>query len=322
MGRIVERINALGTLRLYALKDWSTIVEADTTIRILGQELDQITRKWSEMRNALERYQTMQDFQQLVKRLRTGRPIQSRNSGDPSDEEQLRKVDEDERKLAPYIRNVDVPGRIRWFLSRVRTLVMSVVSLELGRFSAREEASRVIDIKYGILAEISRELESCLIEIGAELDRQGVEVVGGLHFRVNRSAVHVAEFRHLLKLLQIGNIQTWTSYEQFVERGLEPAFAYIRSVGTRIHSLRERLIAVLETIETSALVGQSSATRHNTGELRRIMTYVLIFIAFYLLLNQKALIDTVHKLLTDFGSLFEWSQIQRLLEALFARQRL
>src|SRR5262249_27224191 len=47
IGRIVERINTMGTLRLFALKDWSAIKDADPFIRMLGQELDQTTRKWS-----------------------------------------------------------------------------------------------------------------------------------------------------------------------------------------------------------------------------------------------------------------------------------
>ncbi|MDX2204553.1 MAG: hypothetical protein NW223_17510 [Hyphomicrobiaceae bacterium] len=282
LGRFVERINALGTLRLYALKDWSRIGEADATIRILGQELDEITRKWSDMRNLLERYPSMGHFQKLARRIGRYRRREWRRRYLTPWRAPRAEPPPDEMKLEAYLRTVDVPGRFRWLIIQAKTLLVGLGSLEIFRFVARENASRVIDIKYGVLSEISRELETSLIEIGAELDRQGIDVAGGLHFRVNRSGVHVQEFYNLLKLLQIGNIQTWTSYQQFVDRGLEPAFAYIRSVGTRIHALRERLIAVLETIETSALVGQSSATRHNTGELRRIMSYLLIFMGIYL----------------------------------------
>lgn len=325
LGRIVERINALGTLRLYALKDWAKIVEADATIRILGQELDEITRKWSDMRNLLERFQRMRDFQNLVCEIRRHKLRtwfsqlfrRRRATGDHS----VREDAPGFARLAPYLRNVDVPGPLRWFRARVWTAMVGLLSMEIFRFLAREEASRVIDIKYGVLSEISRELETSLIEIGAELDRQGNGVAGGLHFRVNRSGVHVDEFYNLLKLLQIGNIQTWTSYKQFVDRGLEPSFAYIRSVGTRIHALRERLIAVLETIETSALVGQSSATRHNTGELRRIMSFVLIFIALYLLLNKQELFEGARRLILDLANRVDWSVITGFLESVAARLR-
>ena len=43
IGRIAERINTMGTMRLFALKDWAAVRNADPYIRILGQELDQIT---------------------------------------------------------------------------------------------------------------------------------------------------------------------------------------------------------------------------------------------------------------------------------------
>jgi len=73
------------------------------------------------------------------------------------------------------------------------------------------------------------------------------------------------------------------SYEQFVRRGLKPAFDYIASVGKRLRAVRARLLTTTETIETSALVGQSAATRHNTAVLRRTTTLailiVLVFIA-------------------------------------------
>ncbi|MGQ4827762.1 hypothetical protein, partial [Enterococcus faecalis] len=92
-----------------------------------------------------------------------------------------------------------------------------------------------------------------------EIDRLSLEATGGLHFRISRSSIHVAEFYQLLELLQVGNMQTWTSYEQFVKRGLAPTFKSIEEVGRRIVALRTRLTSVLETIETSALVGQSSA---------------------------------------------------------------
>jgi hypothetical protein len=51
IGRIAERINTMGTMRLYALKDWTAIRNADPYIRILGQELDQITENWGSNRS-------------------------------------------------------------------------------------------------------------------------------------------------------------------------------------------------------------------------------------------------------------------------------
>ncbi len=55
IGRIAERINAMGTMRLYALKDWSAVRNADAYIRIFGQELDQITKGWGRDRRLINK---------------------------------------------------------------------------------------------------------------------------------------------------------------------------------------------------------------------------------------------------------------------------
>ena len=103
-----------------------------------------------------------------------------------------------------------------------------------------------------------------------------------MHFRLNRSAYYVSEFRILLKTLQVGNIPSWVSYQQFVRRGLTPAFDYAASVGKRLAAVRNRLLTITEMIETSALVGQSAATRHNTAVLRNTTRLAIIFLVLYL----------------------------------------
>ena len=47
VGRIVERINSMGTMRLIALRDYGIIRDASTQIQLRGQELDTMMRKWS-----------------------------------------------------------------------------------------------------------------------------------------------------------------------------------------------------------------------------------------------------------------------------------
>jgi hypothetical protein len=121
--------------------------------------------------------------------------------------------------------------------------------------------------------------------------------VGGLHFRINRSGYHVDAFRRLLETLEVKNVQTWVSYEQFVKRGLEPAFEYIASVGSRVRALRDRLQTVSETIETSALVGQSAATRYNTAVLRQATTIMVAVLAIYL---SKLAFPTVYTRILEY----------------------
>jgi hypothetical protein len=187
IGRTIERVNALGTMRIYALKDWNTLRDASIHIRMRGQELDRIIREWSIGRDYIE-------------------------------------------QNTPSQRDL----RDNW----------------IGHFTQR--------------------IERRLLTIGGALDEIGTHSIGGIHYRINRSRYYVKEFRILLDTLHVGNIGTWISYRNFYERGLHPAFDFIDNLGGRLDSLRRRLLSVTESIQTSALVAQASATRENTMELRRI----------------------------------------------------
>jgi hypothetical protein len=197
IGRIVERINTMGTMRLIALRDWTIIRDASTHIQLRGLELDTIMKKWSERSTMIRR------------------------------------------------RYSD-----RWWHPFFRT----------RRRDKRDER----------LQRLATEVERDLIYLSAALDETGLRAIHGLHFRINRSRYYVEEFQSLLASLNIGNIDTWVAYDQFVTRGLKPAFDFIDGVGTRLLGLRTRLQSVLEGIETSALVIQTSATRSNTAQLRRL----------------------------------------------------
>lgn len=54
IGRIVERINSMGTMRLIALRDYSIIRDASTQIQLRGLELDRMMRRWSTRRLAIK----------------------------------------------------------------------------------------------------------------------------------------------------------------------------------------------------------------------------------------------------------------------------
>ena len=199
IGRIVERINSMGTMRLIALRDYSIIRDASTQIQLRGQELDTMMRKWS-----VSRAKIRADFER-----------------------------DSQGKSGDVLRNLQ-------------------------------------DDEDGAIQKLADGVEKDLIELSAALDEVGIEAVHGLHFRINRSRYYVCEFESLLASLKIGNIDTWVSYDQFVTRGLKPAFDFIDGIGLRLLGLRTRLQSVLEGIETGALVRQSSATRQNTMHLRRI----------------------------------------------------
>lgn len=286
IGRIAERINSMGTMRLYALKDWSAVRNADAYIRIFGQELDQITKGWGRDRRLINKLTSLEEVRKVkddVARLeQTLKPARSEeekkriiaafvgpNNWRGPDLDRLRKglPTYTPRKPAPWVMRVVLRA---FYLGRYRELLKGM------------EDDLVADIRHAVLYEISNEVETGLIEVSANLDEMGFGAVGGLHFRLNRSAYYVREFNILLKTLRVRNIPTWTSYEQFVQRGLGPAFHYLRSVGKRLRRVRSRLLTITETIETTALVGQSAATRHNTAVLRRTTTIAIVILLVFL----------------------------------------
>lgn len=285
IGRIAERINSMGTMRLYALKDWAAVRNADAYIRIFGQELDQITKGWGRDRrliNGLTSLDVVRRAKDEIARLEQALELAR------GDEEKKRIVAAFKghrwsgpdllrlkKGLPTYTPRKPAPWVVRlvlwaFYLGRYRELLKGM------------EDDVVADIRHAALYEISNEVETGLIEVSANLDEMGFGAVGGLHFRLNRSAYYVREFNILLKTLRVRNIPTWTSYEQFVQRGLGPAFHYLRSVGRRLRRVRARLLTTTETIETTALVGQSAATRHNTAVLRRTTTIAIVILLTFL----------------------------------------
>ena len=197
IGRILDRINTMGSMRLVALRDWTIIRDASTQIQLRGLELDRIMQRWSVGSTKIQE---------------------------------------------KYV------DRWWWPLFPNR------------RRDKRDER----------LQKLATEVERDLIYLSAALDTIGHEARNGFHFRINRSRFYAAEFESLLATLRIGHIDTWVAYDQFVTRGLKPAFDFINGVGRRLVGLRTRLQSVLEGIETSALVIQTSATRSNTAQLRRV----------------------------------------------------
>jgi hypothetical protein len=110
-----------------------------------------------------------------------------------------------------------------------------------------------------------------LIQIGADLDAKvGQHGSGALLYVINRSRLFSQEFHRLLLTLKQGNVETWVTYSQFVDRGLGPILEQIERTGVRLISLRDRLQSVTEMIQTSALIVQTQATQENTQTLRRI----------------------------------------------------
>lgn len=201
IGRFVERINTLGTMRLFALKYYDEYLNASTHLRVLGNELDGILSYWARKR---------------------------------------REIDNKYEKIS---------------FKNSKNLTKTV--------KKRQERDDELDA-------LIEKTEAALIELGSRLDYMFHDGVGRLSYSINRSCYFASEFERLWPFLETGNVDGWMNYEQFVQRGPKPAFDFIKLTGERLVSLRERLQVVTETIQTTALIVETDATRANTAALLQI----------------------------------------------------
>src|SRR5262249_49860285 len=107
--------------------------------------------------------------------------------------------------------------------------------------------------------------------------------VGGLQFRLSRSAHYRRKLQISLKALRVNNIPTWLSYEEHAQRGLAPALDRMRRVGKRLEAVRARLLSVAGTVERGGLAGQPAVTRQNAVLLRRSATFVILILLLVVL---------------------------------------
>jgi len=273
LGRFIERINALATSRLFALKNLRTIKNASTHIKLLGRELDGVLEYWGEERSRIEN----KYLWKLAK-------IYDKELQEREDEEKKKKI-LDKRHSA-----IDIIEKIDW-----EKLISSldddfkVPSFWEAQKVPESKIQQIQDARIQELASLVKRVERRLVEIGSALDNIGNGGSGRLLFVINRSKIQMEEFERMWPSLEIGNIDGWVTYGQFVERSVLPTFDLIRATGERLVSLRQRLQSITAMIQTSALIIESEETRSNTAILRRISSNIY-FVGIPLALTISAML--------------------------------
>jgi len=254
IGRIVDRINALGTMRLFALKDYVVIRQVSENIRLRGLELDAIMARWSAGHDAIQTaFLACQNSQQAP-----ARPLAKAHYAD----------------FKKY---------------------MSLDDRE------SEKAKKYDDL--------TQQIEPQLIEISRALDNIGGGTHDGILYTINRANYYIEEFYNVMKRLDAGNIESWVSYDQFVDRGLKPVFDFIKLTGVRLSSLRGRLQTVTQIIQTTALFLQTSETRRNTNILKKLGIILSTFNVFAFFFAAFGLYETIVRVLNKVignESITEW----------------
>jgi hypothetical protein len=233
IGRFIERITAVGTMRLFALRNLATIKNAATHIRVISRELDGILADWTQQRETI----------------------------DGIFHDQVEKIHESEKAKKE---RWSFFGRKSVAQTASRQLEDDVLEIENLQYA------KAMDEKVRRLTALIYKTELKLIKLGANLDEIGQKGSGRLLYLISRAEYHIHEFERMRETLEIGNIDGWINYSQFVSRGLQPTFSLITRTGQRLLSLRTRLQVITETIQTSALIVETEATRANTQTLKNI----------------------------------------------------
>jgi hypothetical protein len=228
IGRMVERLVSLETMRAIAFKNLGTTQNASLHLRTLTMALDDILKQW-----AVERKDIQKPWDKVRKELR-------HHPGRGEVFERLRKED----------------------------------IVEEERF-------------YDRLSALNAKYETQLIDIAASLETMGRGGSGHLAHSIDEASYYIGEFDRMVPTLEIGNIAGWINYAQFADRGMRPTFNMIKNTGQRLVAAQDRLKALTDVVQVSALIVQSDATRRNTDTLREIASNQHLLNEYLLFLRSK-----------------------------------
>jgi hypothetical protein len=310
VGRMVDRVNLLGTIRLYAMKNFSIIRDADVHLRIYGQLLDRVMSEATEQSNRyLDEWWTTayEDARRTLDALGEQEGELAVLSSD-----RLAKLQNDRKKCADSIKReieelqrgkavTEAPLMLyRRVLDDIAAAAPKGVGVDVRETnifakarealnSARKAKSRHDED----MAQLNRRTDLNLTRIKTYIDDLGGDAIGGLPFRINRSRFYAEIYRRMVETLRVGTIDTWWDYKQLAARGVEPAFRFIENVGDRLERLRTRLRDAMEAVQTSAIANQTEATRDNTFQLELIASEIRDVNAR--LADQNASLSTIKK---------------------------
>jgi hypothetical protein len=284
IGRMVDRINSLSTLQLYSFKNWSVLRNANVLIRDYGRRLDNALTSW--VRDFNDTFTCHQEAIHTTIRDQIRERFAAWNPSNPLVQLQI----PTELLKVPIMSGGDESiESTQRFLDHMRALDQLCENVERAKLTAQSSNVHALDRLLGLstsawlelrrlksrrdedLSQVNQQAERQLIAISRLLDDLGRRAVGGIQYRINRSRYYAETYRKLLESMRCGNIETWWTYDQFANRSVDPVFRLIDGIGQRLEKLRERLRSTMESVQTSAIVNQTEATRDNTYQMENIV---------------------------------------------------
>jgi hypothetical protein len=273
LGRLVDEILTLGTLRLAALYDLPRIVEANSELRAVENELLNLATELPGTMKTLDDLQRLED---------------SEDTEDPEIvEDELRK------RRTDHIQRVSIGLNKAWqkftqiSLGGEHGISRNAIrkNLPMPRSRAAKKSSYSQRLVWNVkhltcfLPEEPKPARAVPALDAPSSDRKSIR--GGLAYRVERSRYYRQQFNILVKAAGIERVGGFQPYDKFVERRLGATYDLINMVGLRLIRLQQLITAFSRQTTSSELLVLQDKITGEAGAIERLQAGAEIaFFAF------------------------------------------
>jgi hypothetical protein len=314
LGRFIDRLNTLGTLRLAGLWDLSRLVMATVSLRVLEAKLDKIAqdlpatikfapidassmdvdstglmKKNKSRRNAMKleeakRAAAKRDIaiKDLMERIFKAQKelINLAEGGQPKTDNELQGRTElgvkDESKT-----DTNFHEHQSDFTDAELHSAAKENRLEKGKPESTSDAPTAKESNPATEFEAAQGPRA-----GENAGNEKGKIKGGLAYRVERSRYYRQQFRELISADGIFPIGGFLPYHQFVERRLGATYDFINIVGMRYTRLQELITALNRQVSSAEILRLQDQIRAETGTIETLQeraeqAFFLILFPYY-----------------------------------------
>ena len=275
IGRIVNRLHTLGTLRVAALFDFDRMLQRDRVLSKLDRELNDHDETKSTEQLSLRLRDQYRNLQIVMEKACDSAAFRERlqgTTGASIPPNFIRAALDGESKIAKAFRlgylsvvekrnQVSVSGKsINAHLRTVYEVVASMHAQVIDEVASRRTTPRLAPFDWMTSQRIKNDCSSILRSLELIRAATGVEdyrdqlsrqvrrtlysmsdqLRTGITYRANRSMYYRERFAHLSNAMHVSEVQGYQRYDEFVQQRLDRAFSLITSVSTKFSELQHR----------------------------------------------------------------------------------
>ncbi|MEM9724966.1 MAG: DUF3422 family protein [Pseudomonadota bacterium] len=117
-----------------------------------------------------------------------------------------------------------------------------------------------------LMTEKRTDRDDGLSKILGRISEHGVDVRGGVSYRISRGSLYADAFMRRLQELRADPIETWQPYEEFVKRRLKETFEFIKEIDDR----RDFLFTRVQLLVQRNMERETTQSLNSTDRLSRI----------------------------------------------------